>query len=302
VNLKELSDTEVIEIVNQLLNLGISAMTITGGEPLIRKDLTNRMLERLNQHDVSTTLNTNGYFLDHLVAESLAAAGLDKVQISLDSVSSRVHDSFRGEVGSHKHAANAVEHCVKAGIETHIRTTIIPTNFTEMTDILEFAMSKQASALVLKPLIPSGRGLDMKSELTHEQHRRAIEDVIEYVKKSSEIDSTYVEFLSPCFPFLVDPDFASSSEVCRCGESLAFITSTGDVQPCGYTHQVIGNILSTSLERLWTGSRFLEQWRQRRLGGKCVACEYVTVCRGGCRAAAYETTGELNSPDPLCWR
>ena len=298
----ELNNDKFLSLVDQIVDQRTKALSITGGEPLLRKDLVLRILERLNGHPAVTTLNTSGWFVNMKMAKKLKEAGLQKVQISLDSHEPKTHDRFRGMKGSHTRAMRAVVNCVKVGLKTLIRTTITPFNFDSMPEILDLILTKGSQGLVVKPLIPSGRGLQMDEPLTNEQHKRAIIDLIDMIRMDSRVSQEYVRFLSPCLPFLIDSDFAVNAEKCECGERLAFITSMGDVQPCGYTHRVLGNILEMPLSSIWTESRFLKNWQENRISGKCKSCGFVQTCEGGCRAAAYETTGRLDVPDPMCWR
>jgi len=72
------------------------------------------------------------------------------------------------------------------------------------------------------------------------------------------------------------------------------------VQPCGYLEVDCGNIRERSFREIWENSpvfRDLRDFKQYR--GKCGRCEYVRVC-GGCRARAYESTGDYLAEEPLC--
>ncbi|MFQ5831858.1 MAG: radical SAM protein [Candidatus Thorarchaeota archaeon] len=299
---EELSDTEFLNIIDQITRQELDAICITGGEPLVRSGLVFKILERLQNHSAIKTINTNGWFLTRQLAMRLEEAGLDTVQISLDSSIKEKHDSFRGLSGSHDRALEAIKHSVKAGLETHVRVTITPFNFDEMPAILDLALSKGAHRLVVKPLVPSGRASLSCEPVSPEQHKKAVMDLISLTGRNREETRDYVQFLAPCLPFLVDREYVKYSESCECGDGLAFITSSGDVQPCGYAHLVLGNLLETSLEHIWSSSAIIRRWRNGRLNGKCLTCEFGEICRGGCRAIAYETTGNLTSPDPTCWQ
>jgi cyclic pyranopterin phosphate synthase len=81
----EILDFEEIDaIVRALLPLGIRKIRLTGGEPLLRRDL-ELLVGMLSRHDVDLALTTNGTLLADK-AESLARAGLDRVTVSLDAL------------------------------------------------------------------------------------------------------------------------------------------------------------------------------------------------------------------------
>ena len=183
----ELNNDKFLSLVDQIVDQRTKALSITGGEPLLRKDLVLRILERLNGHPAVTTLNTSGWFVNMKMAKKLKEAGLQIVQISLDSHEPKTHDRFRGMKGSHTRAMRAVVNCVKVGLKTLIRTTITPFNFDSMPEILDLILTKGSQGLVVKPLIPSGRGLQMDEPLTNEQHKRAIIDLIDMIRMDSRV-------------------------------------------------------------------------------------------------------------------
>jgi radical SAM protein with 4Fe4S-binding SPASM domain len=299
--IKELSDSEFLSLIDQVVHEELRAISITGGEPLVRLNLVFKILERLQAYAITKTLNTNGWFMSLPTAIRLKEAGLNIVQISLDSSVEEKHDSFREMRGSYERALNAVESSANAGLETHVRTTITSFNYDEMPSILELTLKKGAHRLVVKPLILSGRGSHYCKPLSPDQHKRAVRDLINQIRSNPNLTLNHVQFLTPCFPFLVDQEYVQYVEACECGDNLAFIASNGDVQPCGYAHLILGNILETSLEKIWSHSPYLLEWREKRLNGKCLVCEFGKLCQGGCRAAAYETTGNMMSLDPSCW-
>ncbi len=298
---EELSDDTFLSVIDQITRQELNAISITGGEPLIKPELVFKILERMRNHPATKTLNTNGWFLTKSLAIQLKEAGLNIVQISLDSSIEEKHDSFRELRGSYARALRAIENSVEVGLETHVRVTITSFNYDEMPAILELTLKEGAHRLIVKPLVPSGRGSLSHEPLSPKQHKRAIADLIDQIHTDPVKIRKHVQFLIPCFPFLIDQEYVQHSEYCECGEGLAFIAYNGDVQPCGYAHLVLGNLLESSLEDLWSNSPDVSKWRDNRLNGKCQVCDFGEVCRGGCRAVAYETTGSLTSPDPTCW-
>ncbi len=280
----------------------VKAISFTGGEPLLRLSLVLGMLNKIKETPVVTTLNTNGWFLDMSTAKSLKDAGLGRVQVSIDSSIPEKHDSFRGTRGSHERALSAIENCFSKGIDVYARVTITSFNFNELREILHIVMKRGGQGIIVKPLVPSGRGKNIDETLSREQHMFAVTSLLEAIKSDSQIEREHVQFLTPSYPFLLGSEFVEYSDCCDCGEKLAFVASTGDVQPCGYTHYILGNLRERTLEEIWNDAPFLREWREKRVSGKCVSCEFADICRGGCRAAAFETTGRLDIPDPLCWR
>ncbi|MBW2195196.1 MAG: SPASM domain-containing protein, partial [Deltaproteobacteria bacterium] len=87
---------------------------------------------------------------------------------------------------------------------------------------------------------------------------------------------------------------------CLGGVGFCFISNTGIVQPCGFLDVNCGNVTEIPFPRIWNDSEVFIALRDfSRLEGKCGRCEYKKVC-GGCRARAYEVTGNYLAEEPLC--
>lgn len=87
---------------------------------------------------------------------------------------------------------------------------------------------------------------------------------------------------------------------CLGGTAFCFISHDGIVQPCGYLELNCGDLKQSSFEQVWQHSPvFLKLRDFSAYEGKCGRCEYLRVC-GGCRARAYEATGNFLAEEPLC--
>ncbi len=87
---------------------------------------------------------------------------------------------------------------------------------------------------------------------------------------------------------------------CLGGTGFCFISHRGVVQPCGFLDVNCGDVTQTSFVDIWSGSDvFLSLRSFDRLKGKCGMCEFRKVC-GGCRARAFEATGDYMAQEPLC--
>ena len=94
--------------------------------------------------------------------------------------------------------------------------------------------------------------------------------------------------------------FKKSTRGCLGGITFCFISHTGQVQPCGYLELDCGNVKKKSFAAIWEKSEVFRNLRDySKYGGKCGRCEFIKVC-GGCRARAYEATGDYLAEEPLC--
>jgi radical SAM protein with 4Fe4S-binding SPASM domain len=90
------------------------------------------------------------------------------------------------------------------------------------------------------------------------------------------------------------------SRGCLAGVGFCFVSHVGSVQPCGYFDKPAGNVREQDFGEIWRTSPLFADLRDlEALKGKCGACEYKRVC-GGCRARAFERTGDYMAAEPYC--
>ena len=90
------------------------------------------------------------------------------------------------------------------------------------------------------------------------------------------------------------------SRGCLAGIGFCFISHIGEVQGCGYFDKVAGDVRKQTFPEVWRDSPLFNELRDfDGLKGKCGVCEFKRVC-GGCRARAYEATGDYMAEEPYC--
>jgi uncharacterized Fe-S cluster-containing radical SAM superfamily protein len=132
----EMDDSEWLEIVDQTLDLGVIEVVLTGGEPLLRPELTLAAAERVAEAGAMVTLNTNGWFVDERIADRLAAAGV-RVHVSLDGASAELHDASRGVPGSYRRAIEAIDMLLARGARVQVVHVVTPRNAATFPAFLE---------------------------------------------------------------------------------------------------------------------------------------------------------------------
>jgi pyruvate-formate lyase-activating enzyme len=132
----EMDDEQWRRIIGEAIDLGIIEAVLTGGEPLLRRELTLETVERLTAAGVMVTLTTNGWFLDAEVADRLAETGA-RVHVSLDGASAELHDASRGVPGSWRRAIEAVDLMLARGTRVQVVHVVTPQNETTFEEFLE---------------------------------------------------------------------------------------------------------------------------------------------------------------------
>jgi MoaA/NifB/PqqE/SkfB family radical SAM enzyme len=227
-------------IIRELQDMGTVTVTLTGGEPLLRKDLE----EIAASFDERTclNLNTTGSGLSIERAEALLGAGLFAAGISLDSEDADEHDRLRGKPGAFETALDALAAASRAGLYPYI-IAVATRDFLKrgrFISFMEFARDRGALEVHLLEPSATGKLAGHKDILLKKEGRDLI---IRYQKEIAEIED---------MPILSSITYLESSGAFGCGAGLThlYIDGSGEVCPCNLVPLSFGNIRSQSLESI----------------------------------------------------
>ncbi len=298
--LDELSLESLSKCIKDVADAGVLSINFGGGEPILRKDLTD-ISEYASRLGLRVSMNSNGYLLDREKAIELKRRGFSKVGISIDSHIAEIHDDFRGIKSSHERAVQALLFLNEAGLETSISTVICRINHNDIHELIEFAVRNQVRQLNFHNFKCSGLGYSNKDslDLSSEEWSSFYRNAMEAKQRTRGLE---ISLDDPIIALLGKNDKDSIVKGSICGKLSLNIKSNGDITPCGFIPIVIGNILRDALKDLWRSSPVLEKMRNKTPTGKCADCGHYDDCLGGCTARALALTGDMNNPDPHCWR
>ncbi len=231
-----------------------SIITLTGGEPFLRKDIF-----RLIDYSVSKGLKieavSNGYLINEDLASKIISSGLQNIAISLDGAEEKTHDRIR-QKGAFKKAINAITNLVRAkkeiggGPQISVWTTIMKENINELFDIVTLARDLGVECLVYHPVIvaqddmqntqPDAPFWIKGSEL--EALKGQIDKIVDYQAKHG-----LVVFLHDPYLWLKYFDGKLNRDDWKCNP-FAFINigPDGEVRSCG---SAFGNVKDVGLDR-----------------------------------------------------
>jgi heme b synthase len=312
----ELSTAECYRIIDEIAEVGKPILIMSGGEPLMRSDIFDIAGYAL-QKGLRPAMGTNGTLIDKEVAERLKGAGLNRIAVSLDFPGRDLQDSFRGKKGAFDAVMAGISAAKNAGLEIQINSTVTRMNVRYLKDLLALALEIGAVAFHPFMLVPTGRGKGLQSvELTPQEY----EDTLAWIfERQLELgDRMFFKPTDAPHYMRIMKQLGKSSDVpqgkpgsgrppahaitrgCLAGTGFCFISHRGRVQGCGYLDVEAGNVRQQSFGRIWNESPLFRDLRHLDLiKGKCGDCEYKRIC-GGCRARAYETTGDYLEAEPYC--
>jgi heme b synthase len=307
----ELSTDKCFKLIDEIAALSSPVIILTGGEPLLRPDIFEIASYGTNK-GLRMVMATNGTLVTPAVAKKMIESGIKRVSISIDGKDAHSHDAFRQEKGAFAGAMAGIAALKDAGMEFQINTTITSTNLDQIKDILELTKNIGAAAHHIFLLVPTGRGKDLAGQaITASDYE---ETLMWFHQESLNCE---IQLKATCAPHYfrimhqnkskisepkkkVGGHFHESTRGCLGGITFCFISHVGQVQPCGYLELDCGNVKKKSFAAIWEKSEVFRNLRDySKYGGKCGRCEFIKVC-GGCRARAYEATGDYLAEEPLC--
>jgi len=279
------------------------SFNITGGEPLLRRDLFD-VLGEIKRNGFEIFLLTNGTLVDPARSRMLADLGVKGVQVSIEG-GEKVHDSIRGE-GSFAASAAGIERLVGVGIPVTLNVTLSNLNAWQMKEVIAFGCDVGARRVGFSRLVPYGRGSRLLPQaLEPEQVQELYESLWSLEIKSLELVTG--DPLASQMKVRSNGDAGNVAvSGCAAGVSGMTILPNGSVTPCRRLPLSLGNVRRNSLRRIWAMSPVLEALRDRsRYKGKCGVCNRWAQCRG-CRAIAYAFSrsrgcGDFLADDPQCF-
>ncbi len=307
----ELDTPAALRLLDQIAEVGKCIVILTGGEPLLRDDIF-KVAAHGNTLGLRMVMAVNGTLVTPENAARMADAGIQRISISLDGASAGKHDAFRGVPGAFDGALRGIELIKQAGIDFQVNTTVTRANLEEIPRIEDLAVQLGAVAHHIFLLVPTGRGKYISDQaITAEEYERTLHWFYD------QRERTQLQLKATCAPHYYrilrqrareegktvtfqSHGLDAVTRGCLGGTGFCFISHRGIVQPCGFLHVDSGDVTRQDFGDIWYHSKvFLDLRNYDKLTGKCGRCEYKRVC-GGCRARAYEATGDYLAEEPLC--
>ena len=278
-NFPELHTENWKHILDQLWALGVPHIVFTGGEATLRNDLPE-LIAHAESNGQITGLNTNARRLaDAKYVQKLVDAGLDHVQITVESCDEQIHDQMMRARGAFKQTIQGLKNVLGTQLYVMTNTTMLRNNVHKIPDTLDFLAELGVPTVGLNALIYSGQGLTVGTGL-HERELQPILDMA--VQKTTEHNQRLIWY-TPTQYCNFDPT-QSNLGVKGCTASLysMCIESNGYVLPCQSYYQPLGNMLTDSWDSIWNHKLSIRLRERHGLPSKCEGCPVIAECGGGC--------------------
>jgi pyrroloquinoline quinone biosynthesis protein E len=294
---KELPTSIWLDVFGQARRLGVLQIHLSGGEPLLRRDL-EILAAGARSPGMYVNLVTSGVGLTSDRARALADAGVEHVQLSLQGAKAKAADRVAG-AKAHGRKLEAAAAVRAAGMVLTINIVLHRQNATDIDGLVELAASLHADRLELAHAQYYGWALRNRASLlpSAEQVRHAEELVQAARARHPGITIVYV----------VSDYYEKTPKPCMNGWGTRQLTVTpdGTVLPCPAAMVIPdlnpSNIRDTPLASIWTGSTAFTRFRGTSwLPEPCRGCPARQTDFGGCRCQAYQLLGNAAATDPVC--
>jgi radical SAM protein with 4Fe4S-binding SPASM domain len=279
---RELSFEEVKTLIDTLSGMNVSSFQVTGGEPLMRKDMPE-ILSYASEKGLKTSLATNGYLVDEKKAEEIVAAGVFLVQVSVDGTM-QAHNYIRNDQKSFERAISAVGYLKESSCpKVSVASTVMPCNLDTLADLREILIEKNVDFWNIGTVMPAGKARNKPELYLNQERFRLLMDFIVGSKKVMEID------LGENFPFLgaYEGKIRKRPLICPAGIISCCVGVDGHVRGCPDQEDSEknreGSILEEGFANIW--AKGFTRYRSREIlktDDRCSSCASKDACLGGC--------------------
>jgi radical SAM protein with 4Fe4S-binding SPASM domain len=266
-------------VLDKVWELGIPHVVFTGGEPTLRNDLPE-LVAHAERNGQITGLNTNARRLsDAKFLEMLVEAGLDHVQITVESSDEDIHDKMVGCKGAFPQTIAGLKNALASPLFVMTNTTMLKTNVKTIPDTLDFLAGLGVPTIGLNALIYSGKGATVGTGLID----RELHPLLEIARTKTEMRGQRLIWYTPTEYCGFDP-MSLDLGVKGCTAALynMCVEPDGSVLPCQSYYQRLGNILDDPWDSIWNHKLSVRLRERQELPQKCSGCALVSECGGGC--------------------
>jgi SynChlorMet cassette radical SAM/SPASM protein ScmF len=303
-----LNAATLTSLVDQALPLGLAAVKLTGGEPLLHPELPE-ILRMLRERNLKCVLETNGTLMTPALAAAIAAGPAPQVTVSLDGAQAATHDWLRRTPGCFARALAGIEALAAAGVRPQLIMTVLRANAGQVEALVRLAERLGAGSVKFNVLQPVARGRELVKAGEGLPLREMLALACRVEEDLAPQSSVPLFFHHPMAFRPLSRLFDDRALGCgQCGiMSILGVLADGSLALCGIGRHVpelvFGDGARDSLRAVWERHPKLQELRQGlpgRLQGVCGECLMRELCLGGCVASNYDTHGSYWGPFWYC--
>ncbi len=290
----ELDTDQWKRILDRLWEIGIPHVVFTGGEPTLRSDLPE-LVAHAERNGQIAGLNTNGRLLkDPDLLERLVAAGLDHVQITLESHQAEIHDHMVARPGAWQDTVAGVKNALASRLFVMTNTTLLQENSAYLAETLDFLGTLGVPTVGLNALIYSGHGATVGTGLPE----ASLPPLLDLARQKTGQHQQRLIWYTPTQYCHFDPiQLELGVKGCTAALYNMCIEPDGQVIPCQSYYHSLGSLLDNPWEAIWNHDLAVRLRERSDVPEACQACTLLAECGGGCPLA--RDAGQVSIPKTI---
>jgi len=304
---KDLPTRDIIRIISKIANEDVYSVFLTGGEPLLRKDLPLIIKECLD-YGINVSLSTNGVMADEKTSKLVASAGLEEIQVSIHAPN-EIHDKMVGVEGAIEGALKGLKNLIEAGFSVIVAAVPTKMNHPLLPELAERVQQMGARCFRVLRLMPHSRSV-LEQIVPYREMQMLVKRLSGFAHRLNNFAAsihTSAGFSTEAYDLehwekILHP----LSHTCSAGKVTMGIMANGDCVPCleiKNPKMICGNILHQSFSEIWDSKpmSLLRLATPDKYRGRCEECELKWTCYSA-RCVAYNLEGDILGDDVSCYR
>lgn len=289
----ELSLEQWFAAIDELMKNGVTSFTLTGGEPLMRKDLL-QIMEYILQKGAKLNLISNGRKVDDDFLDYIAKSKIS-ICISIPGIETFVEHTGVDNV---EHVLSLFERTKIRGITTTANIAVTKKNLPELYENIAYALIKGADYVLLNRFLPGGRGLkNQEYLLTREQTNKMLNIAEAVLSKANKRGHVGTELPLCAIEHPEKYKHLKVSNLCSAAKGFCVVDPSGYLKVCN--HSPVRICRYDELETLEQNEYWMQFRNRNYLPEMCQDCDKKDRCDGGCREAAHVYYGHIDDNDPI---
>ncbi len=291
---EQVSDAIVLAVTQKLVDFHVFNVVVTGGEPLLKKNLTQQVISLLRKNDIQVGLNTNITLLSDDLLEYVKGY---KINI-LTSCPSSNKEKYNHMVGANMFDVfcERLQRIYDTGAHCTVNMVVNKENFYEIRTTAKFLKNMGCYSFSATPMFLNMYNPRKELLLSRGEVKSVIEDLL-WVETELGMKVDILESLPKCVfdPDIRNNDYSFLNRKCQAGRTVVGISPNGDIRPCSTNTIVYGNILREDIREIWEK---MKKWRSAEyFPDECKKCSWLDRCNAGCRINSKAYFGQWVSPE-----
>lgn len=290
---KGISLEDSMKIAKQIVDNEIFEVVLTGGEPLLRRDLLYPLAKYFSQNDTDVKMNSNLVLVDYEDTQKIKDSGILSVFGSLSSANKTTYN-YITQTKNYSKAVWGLETLLKNGIPTGVNMVVTNLNKNQVYETGEFLHRLGVNAFCATPA-STCEYMNSELELSPDSVVKTLDGLLA-LQNDFGMSVDVVEPIPRCIVDNPEKYEQFFRRDCAAGKMTISIDPNGDVTPCTHVSKKYGNLLEDNLRDIWKN---MKEWRDGSfVPEKCYPCAELDVCSLGCREAGKIKEEDHKSPDP----